>query len=405
MVQWMAAWAVVSLSLAVAACQSVVSPAPATQVDATTAATVATATQPSQAVTPTWTPQPAHTVTPLPSPAATWTARPGQTPTRTPTPLSTGTPTPAPTSPTARRLRMVYEIEHPTVLGQKTLVQELWLPLPNTDGDGTREFKLLAVYPDGYEILDIGEKNQAVYWKDVPDLCAHADCRFGVRFEIALERPMYTISWAKNPVYDTESELFRIYTRPQRGIESDSSRIRELAAQIVGSETNVYKQVLLIQAWVGQNVRYPQVGSTYPDDALQCIAQGIGDCSGQSKAFVALARAAGIPARTVAGLLPFKRGEGMLEQFGPRVAWFEQNLSVHVWVEVYLPPLGWVQGEPDMPGFGVDKERLVTMRGPFSFPNGLCAQATYFHLPLAVQGTWCGQSVGWEVSIDAEEIK
>ena len=35
----------------------------------------------------------------------------------------------------------------------------------------------------------------------------------------------------------------------------------------------------------------------------------------------------------------------------------------------------------------------------------MCRQATYFHLPLAVRGDWCGQSVGWEVSVEAQEIR
>jgi hypothetical protein len=58
-----------------------------------------------------------------------------------------------------------------------------------------------------------------------------------------------------------------------------------------------------------------------------------------------------------------------------------------------------------MPGFGIDRERLITKRGPFAFPGGLCMQATYLHLPLAVQGNWCGQSVGWEVSVDAQPLE
>jgi len=299
---------------------------------------------------------------------------------------------------------MRYEIEHPTVLGQQTLVDQLWLPLPNTDGDGTRDLELLEVYPGDYEILEIGEANQAAYWNNVGDLCAQTDCRFGIVFEITLERPMYTIPWNTDVSYDTESELYRTYTQPQRGIEADDPALRELAKQIVDGEESVYKRVLLLQSWVEQNVLYPDLGSTYPDDALLCIEEGLGDCAGQSKVLVALCRALGIPARTVSGLLPFSHGSGQLEQFGPRAAWFDRNLSVHVWCEVYLPPLGWVQVEPDMAGFGIDKERLIVRRGPFSFPGGLCRQATYFHLPLAVQGDWCGQSVGWEVSIDAEPV-
>ncbi len=378
---------------------------------ATTLATATVAVFPSPTATVTSTATSTSTITATPSPIRTATATTTPTPAVTLTPTLTltattaPTPTPTPTSALAHRYRMTYEIEHPTVLGKQTLVDKLWLPLPNTDGDGTTDFKLLSVYPQNYEILDIGEKNQAVYWDSVPDLCPRDNCRFGYQFEITLDRPMYAIPWQDGPIYDPADSLYQTYTRPERGIESDDARIIALARQIVGQETNAYKQVLLIQAWVQQNVRYPVLGSTYPDDAVLCINQGQGDCAGQSKAFVALARAAGLPARTVSGLLPFKRGVGMLELFGPRIAWFDQNMSVHVWIEVYLPPLGWVQGEPNMPGFGIDKERLITKRGPFAFPDGLCQQATYFHLPLAVQGNWCGQSVGWEVSIDTELIE
>jgi transglutaminase-like putative cysteine protease len=345
--------------------------------------------------------------------AATATRAPTHTPTATPPPTSsvtptrsaTPTPTVVPTSDTARRYEMTYEIERPTVLGQKQLVEQLWLPLPNTDGGGTTAFRLIEAYPRPYELLDLGEANQALYWKEVPQLCQQTDCRFGVRFEVTLDRPMYAIPWQTAVSYDTAGELYRTYTRPERGIESDDPKIRELAQRIVGGEANVYKRVLQIQAWVHENVRYPSLGSTYPDDAALCIDKAVGDCAGQSKVFVSLCRALGIPARTISGLLPYKLGVGQLSEFGSRAAWFDQNLSVHVWVEVYLPQLGWVQGEPDVPGFGEDKERLITRRGPFELPDGLCRQATYFHLPLAVRGDWCGQSVGQEVSIDAHLIQ
>jgi hypothetical protein len=336
-------------------------------------------------------------MTPLPTATPTTTS----TPTATATPTLTPTPTPTP----ARRYEMAYQIEHPTVLGQEALVEQLWLPLPNDDGDGTRDVELLAIYPEGYEILDTGAANRAAYWGNVPDLCTRTDCRFGVRFLATLERPQYAIPWQAEVTYDTEGELYRAYTRPERGIESEDQKIRELALQIVGDETNVYKRVLLLQSWVQQNVLYPDLGSQYPDDALMCIDQGVGDCAGQSKVLVALCRALGIPARTVSGLRPFERGVGQLEAFGPRAAWFESTLDVHVWVEVYFPDLGWVQGEPDMPGYGISRERLIVRRGPFALQGGLCRQATYFHLPLAVRGDWCGQSVGWEVSIDARLVE
>jgi hypothetical protein len=48
---------------------------------------------------------------------------------------------------------------------------------------------------------------------------------------------------------------------------------------------------------------------------------------------------------------------------------------------------------------------MIVRRGPFELQAGLCRQATYFHLPLAVHENWCGQSVGWEVSIDAQLLE
>ena len=385
------------IGLALAGCQAAESPSLTPSPDAPPTATN-TVRPPTLTPVPTYTPTATATHTPSPSPTPTPTATPTATATHTPSPTPTPTPTPTP----GRAYEMRYEIEHPTVFGQQTLVDQLWMPLPNSDGDGTGAFELIDVYPEGYQILDIGEANQAAYWGDVPDLCGQTDCRFGMTFRVTLERPMYAIPWDAEVSYDPESELYQTYTRPQRGIESDDPALRELAMNIVAGEANVFKRVLRLQAWVQANVLYPDLSSVYPDDALLCIDAGTGDCAGQSKVFVALCRALGIPARTVSGLLPFQRGAGELDTFGPRAAWFEQNLSVHVWCEVYFPPLGWVQVEPDMPGFGIDKERLITRRGPFALQDGLCRQATYFHLPLAVQGNRCGQTVGWEVSIDAE---
>lgn len=390
----------VLMALALVACQSAGTSDPVLPTSTGQSATPTLLTS-----TPTPVPTPAPSATPTAESVPTVQPTPTASPTVPPTATPTHTPSPSPTPVDAREYEMVYEIERPTVLGQQTVVDQLWLPLPNTDGGGTLALELLDVYPDGYKLLDIGGTNRAAYWGNVGQLCQQTDCRFGIRFRVTLERPMYTIPWSEPVTYDPQSAVYQTYTQPQRGVESDDATIRSLAERIVGEEANPYRQVLAIQSWIQSNVRYPDLGSTYPDDALRCIAEGVGDCAGQSKVFVALARALGIPARTVSGLRPFEADVGQLDHFPARSAWFERTLDVHVWCEVYFPALGWVQCEPDMPGFGIDKERLITKRGLFEFPGGLCRQATYFHLPLAVQGDWCGQSVGWEVSIDAQPIE
>ena len=153
-------------------------------------------------VTPTLTATPTHTPTATP----TATGTPTHTPTTTATPTKTPTPTPTPRP--GRRLQMVYQVAYS--LMDPNLVEQLWLPLPNDHGDGTRDVEILEIYPPGYELLDIGAENQAVYWGDVPGVCRLSDCRFGIRFEATLEKPQYAIRWNEPVVYDTESELYQL---------------------------------------------------------------------------------------------------------------------------------------------------------------------------------------------------
>ena len=358
------------------------------------------------------TPTPTSTPPPLPSP--TPTASPTVTPTPTHTPTATPTATPAPTStPTAtpvpvRRYRMSYEIERPTVYRRERMVDHLWLPVPRDwDGQGTFDVEFVRAYPDGYELLHLAG-NQVLHWTDVPTLCASGDCVFGVEFEVSVAAVAYNIDATQVGEYDEKSELYRTYTAPNAVIPSDREEVRALAESIIGDEANPWRKVLLIQAWVGEHIIYPKLGDPYPSDTLGCIKEGLGDCNGQSKVFVALCRAVGIPARVVSGLRPARIGEPRPPHFEPLASWFGQNLGMHVWVEVYLPGVGWVQGdavEPDFPG--VPDERLITSKdNGFRPGEGLCYPLDFFHLPVGALagGAWCGQTIGDEIRLYATPL-
>lgn len=84
-------------------------------------------------------------------------------------------------------------------------------------------------------------------------------------------------------------------------IPRDDARIVAQARQIVGRERNARRAAELLVAWVHREVRAAP-GSPLPG-AVAALTGRRGDCGDQTALLVGLARAAGLPARPVAGLL------------------------------------------------------------------------------------------------------
>ncbi len=117
------------------------------------------------------------------------------------------------------------------------------------------------------------------------------------------------------------------WLRPSNLAQSDAPEIIKLARQIVGGETQSYRAASRIQAWVFRNVRKKLVAAL--SNALDVLKHKEGDCSEHTILFVALCRAAGIPARQVVGI-----------GYSPRMKGF----GYHAWGEVYLGK--WVAMDP-----------------------------------------------------------
>lgn len=88
----------------------------------------------------------------------------------------------------------------------------------------------------------------------------------------------------------------RLYLVPSPKIESRSPKIRKLAKEIGVDEKQAWKKVETIYDWVRENVKY-QNGPL--KGALAALKDGTGDCEELTSLFIAICRAAGIPARTV----------------------------------------------------------------------------------------------------------
>ncbi len=115
-------------------------------------------------------------------------------------------------------------------------------------------------------------------------------------------------------------------------VQCDRPAITALAAAIVKGEDDPWRRALLIERWVGKHLTKRSVMAL--PSALDVLATREGDCTEHTVLFTALARAAGIPTRMVAGLV-----------------WSDEvdAFAYHAWPEVYVGRWVWTD-----PTFGQD---------------------------------------------------
>jgi hypothetical protein len=105
--------------------------------------------------------------------------------------------------------------------------------------------------------------------------------------------------------------------QPSLLVQSDAEALKKQAFEIVGEQRNGLQAVRAISSWVYRNLEKRPTLSI--PNALAVYELRAGDCNEHSVLFAALARAAGIPTRIVAGLL-----------------YSEDRFFYHAWNEVYL---------------------------------------------------------------------
>ena len=98
-----------------------------------------------------------------------------------------------------------------------------------------------------------------------------------------------------------EDAAVQEWLQPSMFIQSEDPRLIARAQEIVGDETNSFEVAKILCNWVYQNVR--TTFSAQLSNALEVLEHMEGDCTEHSVLFIGLARAAGLPAREVAGLI------------------------------------------------------------------------------------------------------
>ncbi len=140
------------------------------------------------------------------------------------------------------------------------------------------------------------------------------------------------------------------FLQPEPLIQSDHPTIWAQARHILGSERDPARAAELFTHWVHGHLTRQAAGGA--PSALQVLARRRGDCNEHTVLYVALARAAGLPARTVAGLL-YLRG----------------RFYYHAWPEVYLG--SWIAVDPTLDQFPADAAHLRFAVGALALPAEL----------------------------------
>jgi len=168
--------------------------------------------------------------------------------------------------------------------------------------------------------------------------------------------------------------------------------VRELASRLAQNETNVLRAVMLLVAWVGQNIKYPATRRDRIFLPNETLAYNEGDCDEQANLIISMCRTLGIPAYLQSGCiyLPARVDEG--SKFDGHLSFQLDRMGWHAWAMIYVPPWGWLPVDMTM---GYSKEY------PFLAIQGAAIQA----LSTMISNNCLVTDYVSETNHDAEELK
>ncbi|HEC97253.1 MAG TPA: transglutaminase domain-containing protein [Nitrospirae bacterium] len=206
---------------------------------------------------------------------------------------------------------------------------KLWLPYPLSDEHQRIENLTIKGNFDNSSVYR-EQKSGAIYlfseWQGVSD-SKRLEMSFTVKAE---ERSVKDLRDTNDPV----PEAVKKYLKSNRWIPTDG-KIKELANKITKDKKGILEKSRAVYAWVVENThRDPGVKGCGLGIVEQMLIKRGGKCVDISSIYIALARAAGVPAREVFGIRLGRKAEQDITG------------SYHCWAEFFLPGTGWIPVDP-----------------------------------------------------------
>jgi transglutaminase-like putative cysteine protease len=225
-----------------------------------------------------------------------------------------------------------YRVEHSVTFtnGDVELSSvELWVPVPQDllEQSVTR----LKTEPDVPVILD--KTGQAAVAKLVlsdalpaPSETVSLKVSYQVTCRARLTSPQ---ALARYPYREyPRDKQYETFLRPEKYVQVADDRIAELAGKFAGTCRPAPLIARDIYDYVIDHTQYKPVEGF--GGAAYCLEKGHGECGDYCALFVALCRAAGVPARPVTGF------------------WANESNGWHCWAEFMLPNGEWVPVDPQI---------------------------------------------------------
>lgn len=200
-----------------------------------------------------------------------------------------------------------------------------WMPYPKESNARQKHIELVSVLPEKHIIAPDSFAQRSIYCEKMA--VAGVETKFSVNFRAETYAQVYDPAEMNCLAYDTTSVEYQENTseRPPQIIFSD--RIKNLADEICGSETNALKQVEMLYNWINSNIPWASAleYSIVPNIPEYVLENRHGDCGMQTLLFMTMARYRGIPVKWQSGWM-LHPGE----------------VNLHDWCEVYYQGIGWV---------------------------------------------------------------
>lgn len=146
-----------------------------------------------------------------------------------------------------------------------------------------------------------------------------------------------------NSTNDIDLDHLKTYLSPETKIESNAPEIKAIAQDIINQVGNEDKAAIARAAfdYTRQTLKYNMSVPSVNQGALSALKNGAGSCVEFASLFVAISRAAGVPARIV---------NGFADKTAPLS---KANLIAdldcrHQWAEFFLEGKGWIPVDPTL---------------------------------------------------------
>jgi len=205
----------------------------------------------------------------------------------------------------------------------------LWLPYPVSDTDQSiTDVRVNGDFANSAVYTDSANGNPLLY-AEWPKNSANR--KLTLTFHVVRREIRYR-NLGKEGAWDPAD--YRKYLAPT-SLGPIDGEVKKLAEKIVAGKTGVLEKAQAIYDWTCDNMyRDPDTKGCGKGDVCALLHKPGGKCTDISSVYIALCRAAGVPAREIFGI---RLGKTSTQDI---TAW------QHCWAEFYLPGTGWVPVDP-----------------------------------------------------------